>query len=667
MFRKMIVTLLLITLLLMLTACGTSYVGQYGGLSDSGIFVSMELMDDGIVETNIFGFPITGNYSVKNGIITIKISQFGYSSSMQGKITKDSIEFADVMLKRGVTSVEVSEVANLVGDSKLEDTVETTPTPYVESSPEDFETNKTDNETRLDEADRLFALGHYDEAIAIYDELSNVFDVQEQRDYAIECRDIRDIYFEWSYNNNSSDIEYDGLVLKKYIGYGLDEVIIPYGVCGLGDWVFSDENPDIKSIVFPETLKIVPLECLSGCTGLTTVTIPPSIERLALNGTGIKEIIIPATVKEIPYGAFKDCIKLETVVFEGTPALVEPLFTYEDGVFENCSSLDNVIVPASFNHIPKDMFRNCVSLKSVVIEEGISSIGIESFRGCTNLETIVLPSSTTQVGRDAFRECTSLKEMNWPSNVTTIPADCFRECTALANIILPETLTTIESGAFADCSSLRQIEFPKLLKNVSANAFGSWVDENIQPFLTLTVYKGSYAHRYAEEQGLSYVYSGDVANRVPLGYRFKLGEYNGKPIEWIVIAHNGDNELAVSIHPVSQMEYHAAGGETTYDDSAIKKWVDEHFYPSAFSEDENAKISKIQLLPHSYYETMICEQPIETSILTYWNDDNGWWLKEDYYGDQAWVAFRGYSSDQFITRIYDVRPSILIQLEQENN
>lgn len=609
MSRRISLLLLLVCTVFLVAACSADYSGQYGGLSDAGIFVSMVLNKDGTAETNLLGIPVTGTYTLKNDQITVKLTTMGYSQSVQGRITKDTIEFSDVILKKGVSSVDISEVSSLLGGTS-ENRATATPTAQVTTKP--TEAPQSEAEVKFNEAEKLFAIGHYDEAIAIYDEIASEIDVEERRAYAVECRDIRDLYFDWSYNMHDSNVVSNGLVLQTYTGYGMDEVVIPYGTCCLSSATFRDDNADIISVILPDTLQVIYASCFAGCDNLESINLPSSIEYLALNDTGIKELTVPASVKTIPSGAFAGCSKLKTVTFEGQPSL--SLNYNGTGIFSNCTSLESITVPASFKQVPSWMFSGCTSLKSVIVEDGITAIENSAFDGCSQLESVVLPDSIINVGRYAFENCLSLEEIIWPQNADTIPKDCFTNCTSLSRVVLPDTLVAIEQQAFEDCISLRSFTIPKSIKSISHDAFGNGYysgingyDSDIKSSLTLQVIKGTYGQRFAEECGLSYIFSNDTT-RVPLGYRFSLGNFNGKTLEWIVIAHNGDKELAISIHPVASMAYHKDGGEPTYSDSAIKSWLENDFYFNAFSESDRNKLSKVQLLPSSYYKTFICEK-----------------------------------------------------------
>lgn len=654
MSRRLGLLTLLVCTVFLVTACSVDYSGQYGGLSDAGIFVSMTLGKDGTVETNMLGIPVTGTYTVKNDQITVKLTTMGYSQSIKGRITKDTIEFSDATLKRGVTSVDISNVSSLLGGAS-QTKATATPTAKATAKPTQAPENKA--EIRFDEAERLFAIGHYDEAIAIYDEIASEMDVEDRRAYAIECKDIRDLYFEWHYNTRDSSVISNGLVLDKYTGYGMDEIVIPYGTCGMTSSAFRDNNEEIMSIILPDTISTIPAGCFSGCPNLRNINIPASITSFALNGTGITEFTVPSTVKTLPAGAFKDCTKLNTVVFEG-----QPLLSDGEDMFSGCVSLESVTIPASFGKIPPFMFYGCSSLRSVVIEDGIQSVGRRAFANCTSLESISFPESVTSFGENVFYCCTSLKEIAWPSKATTIPRYTFEYCSALRSVTLPDTLTSIEDYAFQNCTSLYEITLPKMIKSISAKAFDlNWREVER---LTLSVTKGTFGHRYAEEQGYSYIFTGTVADRVPLGYEFTLGSYGGQPLTWVVIAHYGDKEMALCSQSVATMAYNDAGGDPTYEESTICSWLENEFSVSAFGETDHqtSAIPAVQLLPYSYYERYVKATD---------HTHAPWWLKDKHSWEEG-KAVCGYSygvtncSERVETQQI-VRPICILTLNSSGN
>lgn len=99
-----------IVMLLTLTGCSKDYSGTYGGMSELGIPITVELNKDGTATTNILGFPVSGSYIVEGATLTIKVMAYGFSQRITGRITGDTIEFADVTLTKGVTSVDIESL-----------------------------------------------------------------------------------------------------------------------------------------------------------------------------------------------------------------------------------------------------------------------------------------------------------------------------------------------------------------------------------------------------------------------------------------------------------------------------------------------------------------------------------------------------------------------------
>ena len=98
---------------------GHSYetvVGQYGGISDDGLFVSLTLNKDGTAETSLFGISTNGIYEIKRSEIIVTVSMYGLDSSIQGQIDGNEIRFADVVLKKDVTSPAVVNVPETADD-----------------------------------------------------------------------------------------------------------------------------------------------------------------------------------------------------------------------------------------------------------------------------------------------------------------------------------------------------------------------------------------------------------------------------------------------------------------------------------------------------------------------------------------------------------------------
>ena len=141
--------------------------------------------------------------------------------------------------------------------------------------------------------------------------------------------------------------KYDGITLDKYAGKDTAIVKIPAKIDGIpvtavGEKCFEDHN-EIEEVILPDTVKAIRYNGFRGCTRLSRINIPASLEVVggwAFAHTGIKEMIFTDTLKKLEYGAFNTCIKLETVV------LPENIVFLDKDTFRSCSRLTRVTIPS---------------------------------------------------------------------------------------------------------------------------------------------------------------------------------------------------------------------------------------------------------------------------------------------------------------------------------
>jgi len=84
------------------------------------------------------------------------------------------------------------------------------------------------------------------------------------------------------------------------------------------------------------------------------------------------------------------------------------IFFFEQGSFNNCTSLVKISIPPHIERIEALSFASCPSLSSVQLAEGLKYIDYRAFYGC-GMPDIMIPSTVTFIAKGAFANCLNLK------------------------------------------------------------------------------------------------------------------------------------------------------------------------------------------------------------------------------------------------------------------
>jgi hypothetical protein len=197
----------------------------------------------------------------------------------------------------------------------------------------------------------------------------------------------------------------------------------------------------------------------TGCTNLTSVTIPGSVTSI-----GNK--------------AFADCTSLAAIEVDAA----NPAYSSLDGVVFNKSQTTLIrcpsgkagayTIPNSVSTIEEWAFRDCESLTGVTIGNGVTAIGERAFSGCSSLMRVTIGNNVTSIGREAFSYCSSLTSVTIPDSVTTIGERAFHQCARLVSVTLGNNVMNVEPGAFSHSGSLTSVYFRGTEPTVGPNFSG---------------------------------------------------------------------------------------------------------------------------------------------------------------------------------------------------
>lgn len=126
---------------------------------------------------------------------------------------------------------------------------------------------------------------------------------------------------------------------------------------------------------------------------LTTSNTKPS----GYDFTAMTEAVISDCVTNIGNSTFSGCTSLTSVTIP-TSVISIGNTSMSTNVFTNCTSLTNISIPNSVTFIGSSVFRNCSNLISLTIPDSVESIGAGLCNGCTNLRYIEIGSGITSFG-----------------------------------------------------------------------------------------------------------------------------------------------------------------------------------------------------------------------------------------------------------------------------
>ena len=240
-------------------------------------------------------------------------------------------------------------------------------------------------------------------------------------------------------------------------------------------YIFGASSFSLNSKHVPSSLKTVIISndsgvtsignsAFSGCSGLTSITIPDSVTTigdsafygcsgLSYNEYGDARYLGNENNKYVVLIKVKSKDITDCAINENCKVICS-------SAFYNCSGLTSITIPNSVTSIGSSAFEYCSGLTNVTIGDGVTSIGDLAFYNCSGLTSITIPDGVTSIGNSAFNYCSGLTSVTIPDSVTSIGNSAFYGCSGLTSITIPGSVTSIGSAAFRDCGRLESITLP---------------------------------------------------------------------------------------------------------------------------------------------------------------------------------------------------------------
>ena len=288
---------------------------------------------------------------------------------------------------------------------------------------------------------------------------------------------------------------------------------VTYSVNSIGNSAFSGCT-ELTSVTIPESMTYIYGSAFQGCSALTSVKIPDSVTEIGRSAfagcSALTTVTIGKGVSTIYRDAFLDCSALNAVHISDLAAWCK--ISFYNGYSSN---------PLALAH---HLYLNDGEVKNLVIPDGVTEIKDYAYYGCSAISSVTIPSSVTYIGNGSFYECEALTAVHisdigaWCNisfnggNPLSIAQHLFLNGEEVIDLVIPEGTETISRYAFQCCKSVKSVTIPNSVKNIQYGAF-------------------------AECEALSAVHVSDIGSwcNVKFDYDDKDGGYYNNPLN---IAHH---------------------------------------------------------------------------------------------------------------------------------
>ncbi len=346
---------------------------------------------------------------------------------------------------------------------------------------------------------------------------------------------------------------------------------------------------------------------LSGVsTSATDFHIPPTVSGIVQagvkGGSTIKNLYIPSSLTEIPPLSFGFFYSLQNIyVDEDNNAFVD---------------IDGVLFTADRKKLvcfPRGRFGD-----KYVVPEGTEIIGENAFQGTVTTE-VVMPSTLKKIEPDAFTESFIYICNMSNTDHNELGARCFKNSWSDSahpvyvvrkrKIALEDVYTSRGNWGYKRCVFCSPNQLDEIYEEIfigsfdESEVFGKTAREARRQKRLLEEKENREAEeefkkrRQREEE----LFNKDT---VKFGSYPQSADRTVAPIEWCVLCKDDKKALLISKYCIDAVRFHNKPVGVTWEHCSLRKWLNETFFNSAFTETEQKRImgTRVKAVRNGYLD-----------------------------------------------------------------